>query len=236
MKFDQIPLYPTTVHCGVASDFTDSDFIYIQDAIENRLRNKEQMKELHSDPAFTDEAFFGITEGPFPEIKKIFEETALSMHEDLYPGLKGKFKILDSMCRGIVYCQTTHDQPHCNVPWHYSGIFIAKSPKNLKYPEGAITFLDPRPYSAEINLYQLESKRGVFVIYPSWQRFEVNAIKSVNDTIMMLHMHIMFMHDTSIKNSKFEFIGPGYRHPSLDEVDVLPLSDSEDGEVDIGRA
>jgi hypothetical protein len=236
MKFDQVPLYPTTVHCGVADDLSDSDFVYIQDAIENRLRNKEQLKEIHCDPGYTDEAFFGITQGAFPKIKQLFEETALAMHEELYPGLKGKFKILDSMCRGVVYNQNTHDTPHCNVPWHYSGIFIAKSPKNLNYPEGAITFLDPRPYSAEINLYQLESKRGVFVIYPSWQRFEVNAIKSVNDTLMMLHMHIMFLHDTEIKNSKFEYIGPGYKHPDLKEVDVLPLSDDEDGEVDIGRA
>lgn len=235
MKFEKVALYPTIVNCGFVEDFNEKDYTLIQDAIENRLRNKDQMETIHSDPGYTDEGLFLITEGPFPKLKEMFENIALEMHEELYPALKGKFTVLDSMCRGVAFRQTTHDTVHCNVPWHYSAIFIAKSPAGLKHPEGSITFLDPRPYSAEVDLYQLEPKKGLLVVFPSWQRHVVNAIKSMDEVVMMLHMHVMFIHDVNLKE-KVKYIGAGYK-ANPDDVDIVNIadSDSDEGEVDIGR-
>jgi hypothetical protein len=231
MKLDIANIYPTTVRYGVVESLTQQDFLKIQDAVENRLRNTEQMEEIHSDPGYTDEGLFTILEAPFSNIKDLFEKTALEMHEELYPNMKGKFSTYDIMCRGLIYGQTTHELVRCNAPWHYTGVLIAKSPEKLKHPEGAITFLDPRPYSGEVDRFQIDSHKGLLIIFPSWQRYIVNAIKSTNDTVVMLNMHVMFTHETNYKN-KVQYVGPGY---VAEGVDVLNLSDPEEGEVDIGR-
>ena len=58
MKLDIANIYPTTVRYGVVESLTQQDFLKIQDAVENRLRNTEQMEEIHSDPGYTDEGLF----------------------------------------------------------------------------------------------------------------------------------------------------------------------------------
>jgi hypothetical protein len=233
MNLEQANLYPTDVRYGMVDFFTQEDLKQIQDMMENRLRNKQVLNEIHSQPANTDPGLFELPGHIIMRLKDLFEKTALEMHESVYPNMKDKFRILDTTCTGVVHGQMTHDTPRCHVPWMYSGMFTVSIPSGLAYPEGSVTFLDPRPYSAEVDLIQLEAKPGMLVIFPSWQRYVVNPIKKSKEYQFTLIMNTLLMHDTSYK----ENVTYVDKTPSNESVDVLNLtdSDSDSGEVDIGR-
>lgn len=249
MSLQKAHIYPITIsHGNVLEDIGEDGMIAFQEIIENTSPDTHgNLQEPQSEPAMTDDGLFLHDVNSIKQLKKMFEDQALAIHEETFPNLKGKLRIYDSIAKGIVINHnTTVQQTMSSYPWTYTGILMCRVPPNLPQGQGDVVFIDPKPVSEVNDSYGLVTEKGNMTIFPSWLKYRLRPIsleQGTYDTVMMIIMNTMITHETldehverETEKWKQEMGNPEpMSNFDVDDIDHLGPTNANPGEVDIGE-
>jgi hypothetical protein len=248
MSLEKAHIYPVEIsHGNVLAEFGDEAMIAFQEIIENTSPDTHgNLQKPQSEPAITDDGLFMHEVGSIKQLKEMFEQQAIELHESKFPNLKGKLRIYDSVAKGIVINHnTTVQQTMSNHPWTYTGILVCRVPPNLPRGQGDVVFIDHSPVSDLNDTYGLVTEKGNMTIFPGWLKYRLRPIsleQGTYDTVMMIIMNTMIVHETLNEHveKETEKWRQEYNISSGDELDIDDLdhlgpSNTNPGEIDIGE-
>ena len=243
-------IYSTKIYSGSFVDtFTNDQFMRLQELVENlSVDTHPNLLKPQSQPAKTDQFLFLYkNHKEIQEVKNIFEQTCIDIHESKYPSFKTKLHVYNSVCTGaIINSLTTVQETMSNYPWHYTGIAFIRSPENLPNGQGDVVFIDPLPVSEQGDIAGITAKKGNIAVFPSWLKYRFRPVafkENENDTVMILIMNAMVVHqryeDYEKLHSKLEEADPvfqlGPTGGSMEtELNVEDVLDNK-REIDIGK-
>lgn len=250
MSLEIFNLYPTKIYSGsFVNAFTNDQFARLQELVENlSVDTHSNLLKPQSLPAKTENYLFLYkNHKEIQEIKNIFEQTCIDIHESKFPSFKGKLHVYDSVCTGVIINSlTTIQDTMSNYPWHYTGIAVIRAPENLPSGQGDIVFQDPLPVSEFGDAAGIVAQKGNIAIFPSWLKYRFRPVsfkENENDTVMLLVMNAMIVHERyeefeatnkpESENSPVFQLGPtgGSHEVELNVEDML----DDKREIDIGR-
>lgn len=201
MKLNPSEIYPTKIFSGLMPEeiFSLEEYGVLQDIVVNSsMETHDNLSTFPNLPAYTNNALFEKDVDILNKLKKQFENYCIELHEEKYPNLKDKIFVHDINCKGIIINKnTTIQETFSYYPWHYTGIFCVRAPKDLKGNDGGIFFIDPLPVSEKNDQYGLKAVKGNFAVIPSWLKFRFSPVSyqsDDNDTVIYFIMNAFLTH------------------------------------------